>query len=117
MVRTVYFPIVGAAQRHREFVAHLAAQRTWLRETKMMWIAGLTAANEARLGGDEFEVCFVALSPRFAEQQNHKPGMLSAQMIKGLCEAVDNSTKLRRSATRLLDAMDQIDRSQLCKRP
>ncbi len=48
--------MMAAAQRDDEFVAHLAAKRTMLREAKMMGICGLSSANQPRLLGHEFAV-------------------------------------------------------------
>ena len=40
-------PVMDAAERHREFVAGLAAERTWLHEPKVVRVARL-AAKERR---------------------------------------------------------------------
>ena len=54
------FAMVRAAQRHRVFVADLAAQRARLGKRQMMGVRRLLGANQAGLRADEFEVLFVA---------------------------------------------------------
>ena len=45
--------MVGAAERHREFVADLLSHGVGLRELQMMRIGRGPAADQAGLGGDE----------------------------------------------------------------
>ncbi len=51
-----------AAERHRELVAHLAAERTPLREAQMMRVDGLAAADQAGQLGHEPQMLFVAIA-------------------------------------------------------
>jgi hypothetical protein len=37
--------VVHATERHRELVAHLASERTRLREAQMVWIGGPATAD------------------------------------------------------------------------
>jgi hypothetical protein len=46
---TVNFAMVSPAQRHREFVADLAAKSLILGKTQVMGVAGLTPADQAGL--------------------------------------------------------------------
>ena len=62
--------MVNSAERHRELVAHFAAERPWLRRAKMMGIRGLTAANKAGLRGNELTMVLVADASRFADRQH-----------------------------------------------
>ena len=62
--------MVNSAERHRELIAHFAAERPRLRRAKMMGIRGLTAANEAGLRGNELTMVFVADAPRFADRKH-----------------------------------------------
>jgi hypothetical protein len=62
--------MVGPAQRHREFVAHLAAERAGLREPEMMGVRGLPPTDEAGLQGDKLQMRLVAVTPRFANRQH-----------------------------------------------
>ena len=50
---TMKLAVMGAANRNGEFVANFAAERTQLREPKMVRIAGLQSADEAWLQRDE----------------------------------------------------------------
>ena len=45
--------MVTAAQWHREFIAHLAAERGALREAHVVGVRWLPAADQARLLGNE----------------------------------------------------------------
>ncbi|MGC1915813.1 MAG: hypothetical protein WA710_11550, partial [Pseudolabrys sp.] len=42
-------PMMAAAQRHGEFIAHLEDNGSGLGKPQMMWIGGLPAADDARL--------------------------------------------------------------------
>src|ERR1017187_407847 len=61
--------MVNTAERHREFVAHFATERTKLRETKMMWIRGLTATNQAGLRGNKLAMGLVTDAARLADRK------------------------------------------------
>src|SRR5271166_2808726 len=54
--------MMGAAERHRELIACLAAQRTGLHEPQVMGVRRLAAAEKARLADDEPEVLLVAVA-------------------------------------------------------
>ena len=56
--------VVGAAQRHSEFVAGLAAERPRLHVSKVMRVRWLAAANEAGLSSDKAQVVAVTIAPR-----------------------------------------------------
>src|SRR4051794_12402552 len=43
------------------------------------------------------------------ETRNNKPGMLSAKMIKALCDALHQQPQWRNAGLRLFDAFDHID--------
>ena len=62
--------MVNSAERHRELVAHFAAERPRLRRAKMMGIRGLTAADKAGLRGNELTMGLVADAPRFADRKH-----------------------------------------------
>jgi len=62
--------MVGPAERHSVFVAHLATERSRLRKPKMMWIGGLPAADKASLRPDELEVSFFPVTARFANRKH-----------------------------------------------
>ena len=51
--------VMSAAQWHREFVAHLAAERRVLGKPDVVSVDWLSSADEARLRRDEFDVGFV----------------------------------------------------------
>jgi hypothetical protein len=57
--------MMRAAQGHRELVADLAAERSWLRELEMVGIAGRLLADETGLVAHECEVRLVALARGF----------------------------------------------------
>ena len=57
--------MMTAAERHREFVAHLSAKRPMLRKAHMMRIGGRATANQTGLFGDEPYVLAIANSARF----------------------------------------------------
>lgn len=50
---TVNFAIVSPAQRNREFVTDLAAERAVLRKAQMVGVAWLTSADQAGLLRDK----------------------------------------------------------------
>jgi len=56
----VQLPMMAAAQRHGEFIAHLEANGSGLGKPQVMRIGGLPAADETRLCGDESQVRLVA---------------------------------------------------------
>jgi hypothetical protein len=64
------FAMVSAAERDRELVADLAAERTALGEAKVMGVAGCAAANQAGLLRDVFDMLAVTYAARLGESQN-----------------------------------------------
>ena len=60
---------MDAAQRDREFVADLSAERARLHEAKMVRIGGLSPAYEARLLGDDSEMLLIAVATRFSNRK------------------------------------------------
>ncbi|XYL29203.1 hypothetical protein ACRQ5Q_13620 [Bradyrhizobium sp. PMVTL-01] len=58
--------VMGTAERHGEFVAHLEAKALGLREPQVVRIGRVTAANEAGLLGDEAQVFAIAASLRLS---------------------------------------------------
>jgi hypothetical protein len=62
--------VMGAADRHGEFVADLAAKCTSLREAEMMRIRRPPTANQARLFHHVSDVVTVTEPPRFREHRH-----------------------------------------------
>ena len=60
---------MDAAERHRELIAHLAAQGARLSEPQMVRIGRSPPAYEARIRGHECPMVPVAFAPGFAERQ------------------------------------------------
>jgi hypothetical protein len=56
----VKLAMMEAANRNRELIADLAAQRTRLGKTKMMRIGWFAVAHNPRLLGHKFEVVLIA---------------------------------------------------------
>src|SRR5690242_4683342 len=56
--------MMGAAERHGIFVAHLTAERPLLSKAQVVRVAGLAAAHEAGLAGHKLEVRLVAAPAR-----------------------------------------------------
>ncbi len=63
----VKLTMMDPAERDGELIAHLAAQRARLCETKMVRVGGTSSTHEARLRGDESPMVFVPLAPHFAK--------------------------------------------------
>ena len=57
--------MMAAAERHCEFVAHLAAKRAVLRKAQVMRIGGHATANQTWLFGDEPYMLAIANAARF----------------------------------------------------
>jgi hypothetical protein len=57
----VHFAVVSTAYGHCELVAHLAAERSLLREPEVMRFRRQASANDARLSGDQAEVKLIAI--------------------------------------------------------
>src|SRR3984893_15558549 len=63
VARAMRGPVMHAAERDREFIADLPAERPWLHVSEMMRVRWLAAANEAGLSGDKAQVLPVAIAP------------------------------------------------------
>jgi hypothetical protein len=63
------FPVVTAAERDREFIAHLETDRSRLGESEMVRIRRLPLADHARLGCDESQMGLVAQSLWFSDRE------------------------------------------------
>jgi hypothetical protein len=63
---TVDLAMMTTAERYREFVAHLAAKRSVLRETQVMRIGGRATANQTWLFCDEPYMFAIANAARFS---------------------------------------------------
>ena len=59
--------VMRPAQRHREFIAHLATERTGLHKAQMMRIRRTPTANQARLFDDMPDMVAVTNTTRFGE--------------------------------------------------
>ena len=57
--------MMAAAERHRELIADLAAERPWLGKAQMVRIGGRATANQTGLLDDEPHVLAIANSARF----------------------------------------------------
>ena len=62
--------MMAAAQRHRVFIADLAAERWALREAYMVGVRWLPAADQARLFGNETDVIAVANPARLRKGEH-----------------------------------------------
>ena len=62
--------MVRATERHRELIAHLATERTRLREAQMVWIGGPATADQARLLNHMPDMIAVTNATRFGEDKN-----------------------------------------------
>src|SRR6476469_3087068 len=63
------FAVMPAAERNREFVAHLETNRSRLGKSEMVRIRWLPLADHARLGRYESQMCFVAQPLRFGDSE------------------------------------------------
>ena len=61
--------MMDSAQRSNEFVAHFSAERSRLREAKMVGIGRLSPTHETRLLGDEAEMLLIAVATRLGNRQ------------------------------------------------
>jgi hypothetical protein len=66
----MHLAMMAAAQRHGEFVAYLAPERTMLCEPKVMRIRRLAPTNQAWLFGDVSNVIAVADATRLGQGQH-----------------------------------------------
>src|SRR5262249_36492307 len=63
-------PVMTAAERHSELIAHFEAQGSRLGKPQVMRIARLASADETRLGGHESEMGFVAKTFGLSDGEN-----------------------------------------------
>jgi hypothetical protein len=63
-------PVMAAAERDRELIAHLAAERTRLGKSDVVRVRGLAATDETRLLGDIAQMLPVAIAPRGGDREN-----------------------------------------------
>src|SRR2546421_3454718 len=56
--------VMDAAERHREFIAGLAAECAWLHVAQVMGVRWLAAADEAGLPHNKAQVLPIAIAPR-----------------------------------------------------
>src|SRR4051812_10241323 len=66
----VNLSVMTAAERHGEFIADFATERTRLRKAEVVRVSRLAPTQQARLCGDEFQVFLVAMPPRLADGQH-----------------------------------------------
>ena len=62
--------MMSPAERHREFVADLAAERRGLREAQMVWIGGPATADQARLLNHMPDMIAVTNAARLGEDKH-----------------------------------------------
>jgi hypothetical protein len=74
--------MMPAAERDREFIADLAAERTGLSEAQVVGIRGLAAAHETCLLGDIAQVLPVAIAPRGSDREN---ALVDAFRLTSVC--------------------------------
>src|SRR5262249_18009345 len=70
VARAVRRPMMSATERDREFIADLAAERTGLGKSEVVWVRGLAAAHETRLLGDVAKVLPVAIATRRCNRED-----------------------------------------------
>jgi hypothetical protein len=63
--------VVVTTQRHRELIADLAPQRSWLSKFEMVGIARRPLTDLARLRGDECEMGLASSADRLAYRRDH----------------------------------------------
>jgi hypothetical protein len=61
--------VVTSTQRNSELIAHLAPKGAVLRESQVMCVGGLPAANQASLLGNRSDVVPITNSPLLRESQ------------------------------------------------
>ena len=64
------FPVVDAAERDHEFIAHLPAQRPRLHETEVVGIGMLSPTHKTRLLSNKPQMLFVAMATRLRNRKN-----------------------------------------------
>ena len=80
---TMDLAVMAPAEWHREFVAHLAAERAALGKAEVMRIRRLTAANQARLLGDVSDVLAVTDAARFGQRQHTLVDGFEVALLRG----------------------------------
>src|SRR5215471_8264482 len=79
--------MMGAAERHRELIAHLATERARLRQAQMVRIRRLSTANQAGLFHDVPDMVTVTNASRFWESKDTLidlwcPGLLGQTLLE-----------------------------------
>jgi hypothetical protein len=85
----VQLVVVLAAERHGEFVADLAAERSGLRKFQVMGVARTALADETRLRSDEGEMGLVPSTPLFTDRRNRPRGRRMASVRLDECGSVE----------------------------
>jgi hypothetical protein len=62
-------PMMSAAQRNGELIAHLTAESSALCKSQMVCVRWLSAANQARVPRDKLDMIAVANSARLGQGQ------------------------------------------------
>jgi hypothetical protein len=65
----VNLTVVTSTQRNSEFIAHLTPKRAALRESQVMCVGGLPAANQASLFGNRSDMIPITNSPLLRQSQ------------------------------------------------
>jgi hypothetical protein len=65
VANSVKLPVMEATQRHGKLIRYSAAESAWLREPKVVSLAGPSAAHGTWLNANEAKVIFIAASARF----------------------------------------------------
>ena len=96
--------VVGAAERHHEFVADLAAERPRLGEAQVVRVGRLAAADQAGLLGDEPQVLLVAVALGL-RQREHALVDAGRRFVNGITRSVGrNGGRWRIRGARLSDS-------------
>jgi hypothetical protein len=66
----MHFAVMSPAQRDQKFVTDFTTERAWLRESEVVGIRWLPAANQARAFGNPFEMHFISEPAGFWEGEH-----------------------------------------------
>jgi hypothetical protein len=89
-------PVMRAAERDGEFVAHFAAERPWLQVAKMMRIGLLAAADEANLLGNIAKGLAVTIVSRCGNEERALVDAVGLFFREGLMHANNINTSIWR---------------------
>src|SRR5258705_7326815 len=88
--------VMPSAERDRELIADLAAERAGLGKSEMVGVRGLAAANETGLMGDIAKVLPVSIAPR---GRNREHALVDApRLIRGGGFGADDFLRLTRQS-------------------